>query len=97
MFWLGLDIGTGGSRAVIIDAEGVVLVIRSRKTERKDVLDTFKTLLKLGAHFYGFVLNRVDFSKRANSYNYYYYSANYYEKNWHDADPAEIELGQGKV
>lgn len=78
-------------------AEGVVLVIRSRKTERKDVLDTFKTLLKLGAHFYGFVLNRVDFSKRVNSYNYYYYSANYYEKNWKDEEAAEIEVGRPKV
>jgi capsular exopolysaccharide synthesis family protein len=74
-------------------AEGVLLVIRARKTERKDAIESFKTLQKLGAHFFGFLLNRVDFSKRSNSYSYYYYSSSYYEKNWHEAGMEEIEAG----
>lgn len=63
-------------------AEGVVLVVKSAATPRKDVEDAFAALEKLDAHFYGFVLNRVDFSKRANHFNYYYYSASYYDTNW---------------
>lgn len=69
-------------------AEGVVLVVDSLKTNRKDVDDAFQALKQLNAHFYGFVLNRVDFSKRANYYNYYYYSSNYYDSNW---EPDETE------
>lgn len=65
-------------------AEGVVLVVKSASTPRKDVTEAFQTLQKLGAHFYGFVLNRVDFAKRANMYHYYYYSSNYYDANWHE-------------
>lgn len=63
-------------------SEGVVLVVRSNRTRRQDVVDAFGALEKLGAHFYGFVLNGVDFSKRANVYQYYYYSASYYDSNW---------------
>ena len=63
-------------------AEGVVLVVKAAATPRKDVEDAFAALEKLDAHFYGFVLNRVDFSKRANHFNYYYYSASYYDTNW---------------
>jgi capsular exopolysaccharide synthesis family protein len=63
-------------------AEGVVLVVRSDTTPRKDVEDAFHALSKLDAHFYGFVLNRVDFSKLANHYYYYYYSSSYYDSNW---------------
>jgi succinoglycan biosynthesis transport protein ExoP len=63
-------------------AEGVVLVVRSDSTPRKDVEDAYHALSKLDAHFYGFVLNRVDFSKRANHYYYYYYSSSYYDSNW---------------
>jgi capsular exopolysaccharide synthesis family protein len=76
-------------------SEGVVLVIRARKTERKDVMEAFKTLQKLGAHIYGFVLNRVDFSRRYNSYSYYYYSSNYYDTNWNDGVPLVLEAGHG--
>lgn len=76
-------------------SEGVVLVIRARKTERKDVMDAFKTLQKLGAHVYGFVLNRVDFSRRYNSYSYYYYSSNYYDTNWNEGVPLVLEAGHG--
>jgi len=67
-------------------AEGVVLVVRSEKTPRKDVMDAFVVMEKLGAHFYGFVLNRVDFAKRANLYYYYYYSSNYYDSNWEESE-----------
>lgn len=67
-------------------AEGVVLVVDSMKTNRKDVDDAFNALHQLNAHFYGFVLNRVDFSKRANYYNYYYYSSNYYDSNWQEEE-----------
>lgn len=63
-------------------AAGVVLVVRANRTPRKDAVDAFETLQKLGGHFYGFVLNAVDFSKRSNMYQYYYYSSNYYEDNW---------------
>lgn len=63
-------------------AEGIVLVVKSAATPRKDVEDAFHALSKLDAHFYGFVLNRVDFSKRANHFHYYYYSASYYDSNW---------------
>lgn len=73
-------------------AEGVVFVIRSGKTDRMDVMDAFKSLQKLGAHFYGFVLNRVDFSKRTNAYSYYYYSSNYYDTNWQEpSDEGAVE------
>ena len=65
-------------------AEGVVLVVRSGRTKRKDVEDAFHALSKLGGHFYGFVLNGVDFSKKANHYQYYYYSASYYDDAWDD-------------
>lgn len=63
-------------------AEGVVLVVKSASTPRKDVEDAFSTLQKLHAHFYGFVLNQVDFSKRSNHFHYYYYSSSYYDTNW---------------
>lgn len=76
-------------------SEGVVLVIRARKTERKDVMEAFKTLQKLGAHVYGFVLNRVDFSRRYNSYSYYYYSSNYYDTNWNEGSHWCLRQGMG--
>jgi Mrp family chromosome partitioning ATPase len=67
-------------------AEGVVLVVKSASTPRKDVEDAFQALSKLDAHFYGFVLNRVDFSKRSNHFHYYYYSASYYDSNWEETE-----------
>jgi capsular exopolysaccharide synthesis family protein len=68
-------------------AEGVVLIVRSERTARKDVQDAFVLMQKLGAYFYGFVLNDVDFSRIANQYYYYYYSAQYYDSNWEEGDP----------
>lgn len=73
--------------------DGVMLVVKSDSTARKDVEDAFYTLQKLGAHFYGFVLNRVNFTKRANHYHYYYYSSSYYDSNWE----TENELPQESV
>lgn len=63
-------------------ADGVVLIVKAGITLRRDVEDAVSSLRKLGAHFYGFVLNRVDFSKRRNHYYYYYYSSSYYDTNW---------------
>jgi len=78
-------------------AEGVVLVVRSEKTPRKDVMDAFVVMEKLGAHFYGFVLNRVDFAKRANLYYYYYYSSNYYDSNWEESEMDGPQPARGKM
>jgi succinoglycan biosynthesis transport protein ExoP len=69
-------------------AAGVVLVVRAQKTPRKDVIEAIGNLRKLGAYFYGFVLNDVDFSRRLNSYQYYYYSSNYYDQHWEEQDKA---------
>lgn len=65
-------------------ADGVVVVARCGVTLRKDVEDAVTSLRKLGAHFYGFVLNCVDFTKRRNHYYYYYYSSSYYDTNWEE-------------
>lgn len=69
-------------------ADGVVLVVKAASTTRTDASLAFQQLQKLGGHFYGFVLNQVDFSKVQNQYYYYYYSSNYYDSNW---DPSEEE------
>ncbi len=63
-------------------ADGIVVIVRCGHTLRKDVEDAVQSLKKLGGHFYGFVLNGVDFTKRANHYYYYYYSSSYYDSNW---------------
>lgn len=68
-------------------ADGVVLVVLSESTSTKDVRDAVALLEKAGAHFYGFVLNRVDLSKIGNHYYYYYYSSPYYDQ--FDEDPEE--------
>ncbi len=65
-------------------ADGVVVVARCGVTLRKDVEDAVTSLRKLGAHFYGFVLNCVDFTKRRNHYYYYHYSSSYYDTNWEE-------------
>jgi len=68
-------------------ADGVVLVVRSEKTPMRDVRDAVTVLRKTGAHFFGFVLNSVDLSKLGNYYQYYYYSAPYYDQ--FEGDPGE--------
>jgi capsular exopolysaccharide synthesis family protein len=61
-------------------ADGIVLLVRSESTAMKDVRDAVAMLRKTGAHFFGFVLNGVDLSKVGNYYQYYYYSAPYYDQ-----------------
>lgn len=67
-------------------ADGVVLIVRAASTTRADATLAFQQLQKLGGHFYGFVLNRVDFSKMQNQYYYYYYSSSYYDSNWQEEE-----------
>lgn len=69
-------------------ADGIVLVVRSEKTSMKDVRDAVAVLRKTGAHFFGFVLNGVDLSKVGNYYQYYYYSAPYYDQFEGDEEEA---------
>jgi succinoglycan biosynthesis transport protein ExoP len=71
-------------------ADGIVMIVRCGVTMRKDVEDAVQTLQKLGGHFYGFVLNGVDFTKRLNHYYYYYYSSSYYDANWDEAPPEKL-------
>jgi capsular exopolysaccharide synthesis family protein len=82
---LGLSESTSLQRL----ADGIVFVVRSEKTSMKDVRDAVTNLRKTGAHFFGFVLNAVDLSKVGNYYQYYYYSAPYY--NQFEEDPAETD------
>ncbi len=73
---LGLSESTSLQRV----ADGAVLVVRSEKTSMKDVRDAVNLLRKTKAYFFGFVLNGVDLSKMGNYYQYYYYSAPYYDQ-----------------
>ena len=78
-------------------ADGLVLVVKCEKTSMKDVKDAVTLLRKTRAHFFGFVLNGVDLSKIGNYYQYYYYSAQYYDQ--FDGEPEEItgSLGGGPI
>jgi succinoglycan biosynthesis transport protein ExoP len=66
-------------------ADGVALVVKAAATTRTDASLAFQQLQKLGGHFYGFILNQVDFSKVQNQYYYYYYSSSYYDSNWDES------------
>jgi polysaccharide biosynthesis transport protein len=66
-------------------ADGTLLVVLAEKTARKDVVDAVELLRKTGSNLVGFVLNALDLKKLANSYQYYYYSAAYYD-SFDDAD-----------
>lgn len=81
---LGLSESTSIQRL----CDGIVLVVRSEKTSMKDVRDAVTLLRKTGAHFFGFVLNGVDLTKIGNYYQYYYYSAPYYDQ--FDGDPEDV-------
>lgn len=70
-------------------ADGAVLIVRAASTTRADATLAFQQLQKLGGHFYGFVLNRVDFSKIQNQYYYYYYSSSYYDSNWQEEEESQ--------
>ncbi len=74
-------------------ADGIVFVVRSEKTSMKDVRDAVTLLRKTGAHFFGFVLNGVDLSKIGNYYQYYYYSAPYYDQ--FEGEPEELPADPG--
>jgi hypothetical protein len=88
---LGLSESTSLQRL----ADGIVLVVRSEKTSMKDVRDAVTVLRKTGAHFFGFVLNGVDLSKVGNYYQYYYYSAPYYDQ--FEGDPEEVAAAKAKL
>jgi len=60
--------------------DGMILVVRAERTPKRDVIAAYELLNKAGAEFYGFVLNRLDLSRATNYYNYYYYSASYYDQ-----------------
>ncbi len=72
-------------------ASGVVLVVRAQRTMRQHVVEAITMLRQAGANIYGFVLNDVDFNRRANAYQYYYYSSNYYDLNWESNDQSHSQ------
>ena len=89
---LGLSESSSLQRLV----DGVVLVVRAEKTRLKDVVDGVTLLRKSGAHMFGFVLNGIDLTKIGNYYNYYYYSAGYYDElDLDDEDPYGDKGGGG--
>ena len=65
-------------------ADGVVMVVRSNKTERKLVLQCRSRLTEMDANVLGAIVNRLDWRRQGYGYYYYYdYNSVYY------ADPAE--------
>jgi succinoglycan biosynthesis transport protein ExoP len=71
--------------------DGTVLVVRAESTGRKDVIEAVSLLRRCNAHFFGFVLNAVDLAKIGNYYNYYYYSAPYYDQfDDEEVEPARL-------
>lgn len=66
--------------------DGVMLVVRAENTKMMDVESAVEQLRRAGAAFFGFVLNRLDLSKRANHYYYYYYSPYYYSNEIGEGD-----------
>ncbi|RYD82533.1 MAG: polysaccharide biosynthesis tyrosine autokinase [Verrucomicrobiaceae bacterium] len=83
-----LGLSESSSLQKVVD--GTVLVVRAEVTGRKDVLDALALLRRSQAHFFGFVLNAVDLSKLGNYYNYYYYSAPYYDQMESEEEPAAM-------
>ena len=59
--------------------DGVVFVISSNYTPIRSVKAAVEVLQANGANFFGFILNRIDFSSATNYYKYYYYSYQYYD------------------
>lgn len=80
-----LGLSESSSLQQVVD--GTVLVVRAEATGRKDVMDAVSLLKKSNAHFFGFVLNAVDLTKLGNYYNYYYYSAPYYDQIEAEEEP----------
>lgn len=58
--------------------DGVVLVIKSRKTEREFSKRAIGILESVGTRILGVVLNDIDLSHRYSSYGYYKYYYHYY-------------------
>jgi succinoglycan biosynthesis transport protein ExoP len=83
-----LGLSESSSLQKVVD--GTVLVVRAEATGRKDVMDALALLRRSQAHFFGFVLNAVDLSKLGNYYNYYYYSAPYYDQMESEEEPAQL-------
>lgn len=72
-------LGLAETSALLPSVDGVLFVIWSGRTPLRNVKIAIDTLRANGAHFFGFVLNRLDLSATSNYYYYYYYSHNYYE------------------
>ncbi|WAC19627.1 polysaccharide biosynthesis tyrosine autokinase [Luteolibacter sp. SL250] len=83
-----LGLSESSSLQKVVD--GTVLVVRAEVTGRKDVMDSINILRRSQAHFFGFVLNAVDLSKLGNYYNYYYYSAPYYDQMESEEQPRPL-------
>ncbi len=83
-----LGLSESSSLQKVVD--GTVLVVRAEVTGRKDVMDALDLLRRSQAHFFGFVLNAVDLSKLGNYYNYYYYSAPYYDQMESEEEPRPL-------
>lgn len=74
--------------------DGVVLVIWSGRTPQRYVKSAIEILQANHAHFYGFVLNRLDLSVTSNYYNYYnyYYYSYYYYKSYKSGEKQPAAL-----
>ncbi|WP_038165672.1 polysaccharide biosynthesis tyrosine autokinase [Verrucomicrobium sp. BvORR106] len=81
--WILLDtppvLGLSETTSLQRVADGVVMVVKSEITHRRDVVEAIGHIQKAGAKLFGVVLNSVDLSKISNYYNYYYSSAHYYQ------------------
>jgi len=76
-------------------ADGVVIVVKSDSTGRRDLVQAVDLLRKGGAHFYGLILNQIDLTKASNHYEYFYYSSAYYGQydNIDFEEPELLEVG----
>lgn len=79
-------LGLSDTAALQRVADGVAMVVRTERTQKKDIKDALETLQKAGAHVFGFIMNGVDLNKFRNSYHYYYYSPYYYAQLEADED-----------
>jgi succinoglycan biosynthesis transport protein ExoP len=97
--WIILDtppvLGLSETTSLQRVADGVVIVVKSESTHRRDVLDAIGQIQKSGARLFGVVLNSVDLSKVSNYYNYYYSSAHYYQA--FDDEDEEFARPQGRT
>lgn len=69
-------LGLADALTVAPIVDGVLFVIRSEKTTRRDIIGGIEQIAMTGVPIYGFLLNGVDLNKMEN---YYYYSS-YYPK-----------------